>query len=237
MSSPLTDTVFRATAPFLPAGTGDAPVASTPVPAIASAAPVRTTGTRTRAGNAMSRTRTALLSGAAQAVTVSGTRIAMAQVAAAAGVAKATLYNHFRTRDAVLDALVAHEVSALIDAAAGNPVERALVDTAIAISRHPVRQGLAAIEPAALARLAAIDDTSEGWRLARAAVAAQLALIGRGGADTVVRWLGSFLLSPASPSAIVADVVVLVAGLPVTAGAVAGLPVTADADATEARSA
>ena len=185
------------------------------VPAIASAAPVRTTGTRTRAGNAMSRTREALLRGAALAVTSSGSRIAMAQVATAAGVAKATLYNHFRTREAVLAALVTHEVTVLVDAAAGKPLERALADTAIAISRHPVRQGLAAVEPAVLARLGAIDETCEGWALARAAVAAQLAHAGRGGADTVLRWLGSFLVSPASATLIVADVVVLVGGLPV----------------------
>ena len=63
-------------------------------------------GTRTRAGNAMNRTRAALLDGARRAVEMSGTKITMAQVAASAGVAKATLYNHFRTRDAVLSALV-----------------------------------------------------------------------------------------------------------------------------------
>ncbi|WP_375503321.1 TetR/AcrR family transcriptional regulator [uncultured Jatrophihabitans sp.] len=219
MSSPLFDTLFRPTTPAPRASTDAAtelpPASARPAAAIASAAPVRTTGTRTRAGNAMSRTRSALLSGAAQAVAASGTRIAMAQVATAAGVAKATLYNHFRTREAVLDALVTHEVTALIEAAAGKPIERALIDTAMAISRHPVRQGLAAVEPAALARLSAIDDDSEGWCLARAAVAEQLAQSGRGGADTVVRWLGSFLLSPASSSAIVADVVIVVAGLPV----------------------
>ncbi len=226
MSGPLFDTLFRPTTlaprsggratptPADRGATDDRPSASSP-PAIASAAPVRVTGTRTRAGNAMSRTRIALLTGAGQAVAVSGTRIAMAQVATAAGVAKATLYNHFRTREAVLDALITYEVTALIEAAAGKPIERALADTAIMIARHRVRQGLAAIEPAALARLAAIDDTSEGWQLARAAVAAQLAQSGRGGADTVLRWLGSFLLSPASPNAIVADVVILVAGLPV----------------------
>ena len=32
-----------------------------------------------------------------------GTKITMSQIAANAGVAKATLYNHFRTRDAVLE--------------------------------------------------------------------------------------------------------------------------------------
>ncbi|MGH8859636.1 MAG: TetR family transcriptional regulator, partial [Jatrophihabitantaceae bacterium] len=102
MADPLFDTLFRSTArPAAP-------------PAIASAAPVRETGTRSRAGNAMNRTRGALLDGARRAVETSGTKITMAQVAAAAGVAKATLYNHFHTREAVLDALLLDEVAVLV---------------------------------------------------------------------------------------------------------------------------
>ena len=68
MSNPLFDTLFRpTTVDRQPAVPGRSTVAAGPrpvVPPIASAAPVRTTGTRTRAGNAMSRTRTALLAGA-----------------------------------------------------------------------------------------------------------------------------------------------------------------------------
>src|SRR4051812_34679773 len=118
MADPLFDTLFRPTA--LP-------------PAIASAAPVRERGTRTRAGNAMNRTRTALLEGARRAVLVNGTKITMSQVAAAAGVAKATLYNHFRTREAVLAALVVDEVHALATRAMELPLERALAETAHAL--------------------------------------------------------------------------------------------------------
>ncbi|MCW2595705.1 MAG: transcriptional regulator, TetR family, partial [Jatrophihabitans sp.] len=181
MSNPLFDTLFRPT---------------TASPAIASAAPVRVTGTRTRAGNAMSRTRVALLSGAARAVEVSGTKITMAQVAAAAGVAKATLYNHFRTREAVLAALVVDQAVALVDEHAGKALETALLDAAAAISRHPVARGLARVEPATLAALGRIDTGADGWQRARAAVAQALADASRGGTDTVLRWLASFLLSP-----------------------------------------
>src|SRR6478735_3257424 len=126
MVDPLFDTLFRSTA--LPA----AP------PPIASAAPVREAGTRSRAGNAMNRTRAALLDGARRAVEVSGTKITMAQIAAAAGVAKATLYNHFRTREAVLDALLLDEVARLVDRAAGLPVHDALAATAAALSDNPL---------------------------------------------------------------------------------------------------
>jgi hypothetical protein len=46
------------------------------------------------------------------------------------------------------------------------------------------------------------------------AVAELLAEFDRRGTDTVVRWLASFVLSPATPAAIARDVEVLLAGLP-----------------------
>lgn len=202
MSNPLFDTLFRPT---------------TLSPNVASAAPVRVRGTRTRAGNAMNRTRAALLGGAARAVEVSGTKITMAQVATAAGVAKATLYNHFRTREAVLGALVVAQAGALVDEQAGKPLDAALADAAAAISDHPVRRCLARVEPATLAAIGRIDASSEGWQRARAGVDRALAAESRGGADTVLRWLASFLLTPADPGTIATDVAVLIAGLPVVA--------------------
>ncbi len=200
MSNPLIDTLFRPTAA---------------APSIASAAPVRAKGTHSRAGNAMNRTRAALLSGAARAVETSGTKITMAQVATAAGVAKATLYNHFRTREAVLSALLLHQVTAIVDEQAGKPLETALADAAAAIGQHPVRRGLARVEPATLAAIGCIDTSAQAWQDARAGVAAALARADRGGTDTVLRWLASYLLSPGGAASITADVAVLVAGLPV----------------------
>jgi AcrR family transcriptional regulator len=200
VSNPLFDTLFRPT---------------TLSPRVASAAPVREKGTRTRAGNAMNRTRAALLSGAAEAVRSSGTKITMAQVAAAAGVAKATLYNHFRTREAVLAALVEHQVAALIDENLAKPLPAALADTATAITRHPVRRALVQVEPTVLAALSRIDDTAPGWQHARAAVDDLLARESRGGGELVLRWLATFLLSPADDAAIRRDVDALLGGLPV----------------------
>jgi AcrR family transcriptional regulator len=200
VSNPLFDTLFRPT---------------TVSPIGASAAPVREKGTHTRAGNAMNRTRAALLAGAALAVEASGTKITMAQVAASAGVAKATLYNHFRTREAVLAALVVDQVRAIIDEQGGKPLGVALVDAATAISAHPVRRSLAQVEPATLAGLGRIDDSADGWQHARSAVAAALAADSRDGADTVLRWLSSYLLTAAEPESIARDVAILLAGLPV----------------------
>ncbi len=146
----------------------------------------------------MNRTRAALLDGARRAVLVNGTKITMAQVAAAAGVAKATLYNHFRTREAVLAALVLDEVSALAARAAELPLDRALAETAHALATHPALRALARTEPATVAALGRIDLRAEGWRRGRDAVAAALAAEGLAGTELVLRWLASYLLSPAS---------------------------------------
>jgi AcrR family transcriptional regulator len=199
VSNPLFDTLFR-------------PTTSSPI--AASAAPVRAQGTHSRAGNAMNRTRAALLSGAALAVEATGTKITMAQVAAAAGVAKATLYNHFRTREAVLAALLLDQVRRVVDDQDGAPLDVALAGAATAISSNPVRRGLARVEPAALARLGCVDPNAEAWQLAYAGVGGALAAAGLSGVDTVVRWLASFLLTPATPEQIRSDVAVLVRGLP-----------------------
>jgi AcrR family transcriptional regulator len=198
-SDPLIDALFRPTA---------APLQD------ASAAPVRVTGTRSRAGNAMNRTRAALLVGARRAVEASGTKITMAQVAAAAGVAKATLYNHFRTREAVLSALLADEIEQLIDRAAGRALPEALKTAATALSEHPALRALARREPATLTALGRVDATAAGWRQARDAVRAAVAEADRGGAGLVLRWLASHVVSPSTPDVIAADVEVLVAGLP-----------------------
>jgi len=198
-ADPLFDTLFRQTAH---------------PPRIASAAPVRPAGTRSRAGNAMNRTRAALLDGARHAVEVSGTKITMSQIAAAAGVAKATLYNHFRTRDAVLAALVLDEVVGLVDELADRPLPDALAAAAGSLSEHPLVRALARVEPATLAELARIDVTAEGWNKARDGVAALLRGSGHRGTDTVLRWLASYLLSPSGPAAITTDLEILLAGLP-----------------------
>ena len=198
-SDPLFDTLFRPTAQS---------------PQMASAAPVRAAGTRSRAGNAMNRTRAALLEGARRAVETNATKITMAQVATGAGVAKATLYNHFRTREAVLSALLADEVNRLIEALAGRPVADALSAAASSLSENPMLHALARLEPATLAALGRVDPSAEGWRKAREAVTALLERADREGADMVLRWLASHIMTPASGTAVAADVDILLTGLP-----------------------
>ena len=72
-------------------------------------------------------TRRGLLEGAARAFAEHGLRRStMQSVAAAAGVAKATLYNHFRTKDEVARELLAVELDRLTAEAAGRPPAEAL---------------------------------------------------------------------------------------------------------------
>jgi AcrR family transcriptional regulator len=149
----------------------------------------------------MARTRQALLDGAAVAVARYGTRITMTQVAACAGVAKATLYNHLRTRDDVLAAVVVHEVRRLIDAVAGLPAEVALLRAATAVAAHPAVRRLADHEPAVLAALARVDESAPAWAETAAAVRR---LVGGDPVATAVllRWLSSVLTTPADAEAL-----------------------------------
>jgi len=117
-------------------------------------------------------------------------------------------------REAVLAALVQDEVSGLIARLAPLRLPDALAGAANELAHHPVLRTLARIEPATLARLGCVDTSAEGWRLAREGVAAALTRGGRAGTDTVLRWLASYLLTPASAAAVADDLAIVLAGLP-----------------------
>ncbi len=162
----------------------------------------------------MARTRVGLLAGAARALHAQGLRrTTMSDVATFAGVAKATLYNHFRTKDDVWSALVVAEVELLADECAGRPLDEALAHAATRLSSHPAVLRVAAEDPAALAALATGSDTA-GWHAARISVRTALSQAGRGGDDIVLRWLSSHLATPGNAASATEGAAVLVAGLP-----------------------
>ncbi|MFL6238109.1 MAG: TetR/AcrR family transcriptional regulator [Actinomycetes bacterium] len=169
-----------------------------------SSAPRQIAGTRLRAGNAMGRTRAAVIDGAQRAVEKHGSRKAtMADVAALAGVAKATLYNHFRTKRDVYAATIDAEVEALgaecARVATDEGLAAGLVRAAERLGMHPAVRRVAADEPAALARLQT-PSSDPAWATARAAVASILTAsrtsAGEAEVETVLRWLVSFLGAP-----------------------------------------
>jgi AcrR family transcriptional regulator len=180
----------------------------------ASAVPRRAGGTRSRAGNSMARTRAGLLDGARRAAAQQGSRrTTMNDIAAAAGVAKATLYNHFRTKDDVWAALVEAEVRAVAAECTELQLVDALAHAARRVSEHAALRRVADAEPAALAGLLTRRPPGAGWRAAEETVRARLAAEGLAGDDLVLRWLASHLAAPASPTAIRAAAEALARGL------------------------
>ena len=183
-------------------------------------APVRTTGTRTRSGNAMLRTRAAILDGAADCIARDGVRrTTMSDVSAQARVAKATLYNHFRTKDDLLSALVLARVEQL----AAECAELAVAGLAPALEHAgrwlsesaPVRQ-VATTEPASTAVLVT-PATGRGWQAARRGVATVLREAGAPSDDVsvevVLRWLCGHVMWAATDAELALGAQVIADGL------------------------
>jgi AcrR family transcriptional regulator len=142
----------------------------------------------------MGRTRRGLLDGAARAFAEQGLRAAtMQSVARAAGVAKATLYNHFRTKDEVARALLAVELNRLTSLAAERPVDEALAVLADELAGHPVLRRLRTSDPGLLLDLLAVPPDT--WAALTARLAAALA-VGSDGAELAGRWLLGVALQP-----------------------------------------
>src|SRR3954469_11448732 len=169
-----------------------------------------------RTAGPMARSRAAILDGARAAVEANGTKITMAQVAARGGVAKATLYNHFRAREDVLAALLLDEIDRLVAAVWPLELSRALTAAAVAVSEHPLLEALGGQDTTTLAVLARVDVRTPGWARVAHAVEQLLRRAGRTGTPTVLRWLSSYIIAPADEADIAADVAVLLAGLPPT---------------------
>lgn len=143
----------------------------------------------------------------------------MADIANLAGIAKGTLYNHFRAKEAVFAAAIDAGVRSLTDecvTVADDDLADALALAAERLATHPALCRLAADEPGAIAALAAIDE-SERWDAARASVKSVLDAGGRDATpatvEVVLRWLVSFMGAPGRD--IDAQATVIAAGLPV----------------------
>ncbi|HJQ01527.1 MAG TPA: helix-turn-helix domain-containing protein [Jatrophihabitans sp.] len=185
-------------------------------PVVERTEPVLPTGNRVTGSRAATglRTRAVIIDGARKAVAASGARITMAEIAARAGVAKATLYNHFRTREEVLAALLLAEIDTQIAAVSHLRLADALTAAALAVSEHPLLEALGEQDGTALAVLARVDVRSAGWARVAQATDRLLAGSGRRGTPTVLRWLSSFVIGPAGVEDIATDVAILIAGLP-----------------------
>ncbi|WP_249933258.1 TetR/AcrR family transcriptional regulator [Blastococcus sp. CCUG 61487] len=144
-------------------------------------------------------TRRGLLDGAARAFAEHGLRRStMQSIAAAAGVAKATLYNHFRTKDEVARELLARELDRLEELVTALPVADGLALLADELGAHPVLRRLAESEPDVLTAMLAVPDPE--WEQLTGRLAAALGLDDDGG-DLAGRWLAGVVLHPGRSSA------------------------------------
>ena len=152
----------------------------------------------------MGRTRSALLHATGECVARYGIRkTTMVDVASKSGVAKATLYNHFRTKDDVLAALVEQHVADLVGAcvttAAAEGLVAALAQAGETLAASAPLRKAADGEQALLAPLAS-PAAGRGWQQAREGVAAVLtagrARSGPAEVELVLRWCVSQLLWP-----------------------------------------
>jgi AcrR family transcriptional regulator len=152
----------------------------------------------------MGRTRGALLGATADCVARYGIRkTTMVDVASKSGVAKATLYNHFRTKDDVLAAVVEQQVADLVGAcvttASSTGLVEALVHMAAVLGGHPALRKAAEGEQQLLAPLMT-PSAARGWQLGREGVAAVLTAGGAPSTATdvenVLRWCVSQVLWP-----------------------------------------
>ncbi len=151
----------------------------------------------------MGRTRSAALDGARRVLAERGFRKAtMGDVAVRGGLAKATLYNHFRTKDDLVAGLIADDVAELAadcrDLAASD-LGVALTRAADGVAGHVVIVGIRAVEPAALLAAAA-PGAGASWDVVRANIALVLDMADRSSTsehvDLVARWLASHVFAP-----------------------------------------
>lgn len=152
----------------------------------------------------MARTRDAALAGARRVVAELGFRKAsMVDIAVRSGMAKATLYNHFRTKEEIVAALVLHDVNASIDDAltVKDDPAKALARAAWRASTHPALRGALKAEPALVGQILASHATSHSvWEGITEAVHRLLEGAGlntdAAHTDLVLRWLLSAALLP-----------------------------------------
>jgi AcrR family transcriptional regulator len=142
----------------------------------------------------MGRTRLGLLAGAGRAFAEHGLRRStMQSIAAAAGVAKATLYNHFRTKDEVAAAFLLAELDRLTALAAGLPLDRALAALSDELGAHPVLRRLGETEPEVLTAMLRTGDERWGDLTGRLAGALR---VDADAAELAARWLLGVVLQP-----------------------------------------
>jgi AcrR family transcriptional regulator len=144
------------------------------------------------------RTEDAILQATKDLISKSGlTKISMIDISARSQVARATLYNHFRDKSAVIEALLQAEISRVIHEMdkAGTPAD-ALEFLSQSISSDPALAGLRIHDPALLAQLLIHSEHPLYLELARAIFSLTQSPSATG---LAMRWLLGQVLQPVTP--------------------------------------
>jgi len=144
----------------------------------------------------MGRTRAAIAAGTAECIRRTGARkTTMIDIAATAGIAKGTLYNHVRTRSEAYQLLAEAEVARLVQIVRGaSDAVDALRAAGEAVATHPVLRALAESEPGALAIVALPGPLTDSGR--DAISAALIDAVGADAAPLALRWLTGLMFDP-----------------------------------------
>jgi AcrR family transcriptional regulator len=149
-------------------------------------------------GASQRRTEDAILQATKILISQSGlTKISMIDISSASEVARATLYNHFRDKQAVIEALLSSEVARIIEVSksAGTPAD-ALESLSIAISSDRALAGLREHDPALIAQLLIHSEHPLYLELARAIFSLTQSQSATG---LAMRWLLGQAVQPLTP--------------------------------------
>ncbi len=164
---------------------------------------------RSRAGNAMAKARAGILTGARACLIEAGIKgLTMSGVADRGGVAKATVYNHFRTKADVLAAVAMAQIDDAAEAAwpwLTRDLTTALLSAADTLASSPVVRAVLDSDPAVAASVFPAAEGPGGpcRNHAAALVADALATADRVASavnvDLTLRWLAAVAVSPPDP--------------------------------------
>jgi AcrR family transcriptional regulator len=144
------------------------------------------------------RTEAAILAGTKDLIARKGiSGLSMIEIADHSEVSRATLYNHYRDKDAVLSALVASEVARLAELAttAGTPSD-ALESLSISISADPALAAMRIYDADVL--VAAMTNTASEHYITIAQIIFS-ATKSKAGTGVAMRWLLGQVLQPITP--------------------------------------
>ena len=154
------------------------------------------------------RTRSAILEATKNLIALHGLQVtSMIEIADTAEVSRATLYNHFRSKESVMQALLEFEIDRILECAdSESSPAHALARISIEISTDPALATMRLNDPALLTQLLSAG-TDPLWQQVHASLVQMLQSTVQ--VELALRWLIGQVFAPLTPeqSAVAADVI------------------------------